>query len=222
MLPEIGEEGQRKLMKSSVLIVGLGGLGCPVGLYLAGAGVGGIGLADIDTVSESNLHRQLLYGYDDIGMPKVEAACKRLREVAPHALFEIYGDGLTPENAESLISKYDLTVDCCDNFATRYLLDEVCRRLGKPWVFGSIKGFCGVASTFLPGCGVHYEDIYPDKEELASQPAASAGVVGPTPGVIGSIEAVEALRILAGNKPALAGKLLTMDLLTMNFQLLDL
>lgn len=220
MLAEIGIEGQRRLMESSVLIVGLGGLGCPVALYLAGAGVGRIGLADADTVAETNLHRQLLYDFGSVGRPKTDAAAERLQAVSPLTRFDRHPYGLTENNVRELISDYDLVLDCSDNYATRYLIDDVCVESGKMWVFGTISGFRGMASVF--GDGHRYTDLFPEREELESMPAASGGVIGPTPGVIGSVQAAEAIKILAGAESALAGRLLTMDLLTMQFELLDL
>lgn len=221
-LPEIGPCGQRRIMQASVLVVGLGGLGCPVALYLAGAGIGRMGLADPDSVSLSNLHRQLLYGRADVGTPKAGAACRRLREAAPATRFETYPEGLTPENAREVIAGYDIVVDCCDNHATRYLLDDLCASLGKPWVYGAISGFSGIASCFMPGAAVRYSDLYPDRAELSASGAASGGVIGPTPGVVGCIQAAEALKLAAGIPPALDGRILTVNLLTMDFQLLDL
>lgn len=222
MLPQIGEDGQRRIMDASVLVVGLGGLGCPVTLYLAGAGVGCMGLADIDTVSESNLHRQLLYTEADLGKPKVEAAACRLKEVSPTTRFALHSAGLNNENALEIISAYDLVIDCCDNHATRYLIDDVCAGLGKPWIYGAISGFDGLVSCFMPDSTARYSDLYPERDELSASGAASGGVIGPTPGVIGSIEAAEALKILTGMEPALVGKLLTMNLLTMEFQTIEL
>lgn len=222
MLPQIGEEGQRRLTAASVLIVGLGGLGCPVALYLAGAGVGRIGLADADVVGESNLHRQLLYSYADIGRPKVRAAMDRLRGIAPDTEFILHPYGICEENARDIISGYDLVVDCCDNYATRFLLDDCCRELGKPWVFGSISGFDGMVSTFMPGSGAGYALLCPDRDELTARPAAAEGVIGPTPGVLGSIQAAEALKVLCGIAPALDGKLLAVNILDMEFNLLNL
>ncbi|MCX4331790.1 MAG: HesA/MoeB/ThiF family protein [Muribaculaceae bacterium] len=220
MLAEIGETGQRRLMESSVLIVGLGGLGCPVALYLAGAGVGRIGLADADSVSETNLHRQLLYADGDVGRSKCEAARERLAAVAPHCRFELHPQGLIPENVRELIACYDLVVDCCDNYATRFMIDDVCAELGKTWVFGAISGYGGMVSVFN---GLHrYDSLFPDRESLGGEPASSGAVMGPTPGVVGSVEAAEAIKILAGSKPALAGRLFTADLLTMNFQTIEL
>lgn len=222
MLPEIGTEGQKKICNASVLIVGLGGLGCPVSLYLAGAGVGCIGLADADCVSVSNLHRQLLYSYSQVGTPKVEAAYKRLSDIAPSTRFNLHANGITPENAEELIAQYDLIVDCCDNYATRFLLDKICNKLHKPWIFGSISAFQGMASLFSVDQTLRYADLFSDTETLCDSPAASGGVIGPTPGVVGSIQAAEAIKFLAGGQTALAGRLLTIDLLTMNFNLLNL
>lgn len=221
MLPEIGEDGQRRIMQAAVLIVGLGGLGCPVSLYLSGAGIGRIGLADPDTVSESNLHRQLLYETADVGRQKVECAAHRLSGIAPAAVIATYREGLMPGNADEVIGCYDIVVDCCDNHATRYLIADVCRRLGKPWVHGAISGFTGMVSVFMPDSVVGYEELFPDRDELSGR-VASAGVIGPTAGVIGCIEAAETLKLAAGMPTALAGRLLTADLRTMDFQTLDL
>ena len=146
MLPEIGEEGQRRLAASAVLIVGLGGLGSAVAPSLTGAGVGRLGLADPDTVSESNLPRQTLYTESQIGRPKPEAARERLAALSSATRFDLYPEGLTAANARELVAAYDLVVDCCDNFATRYLLDETCAAVGRPWVYGSIGAFHGQVS----------------------------------------------------------------------------
>ena len=136
MLPEIGERGQRRLAEASVLVVGLGGLGSPVALYLAAAGVGRLGLADADVVSLSNLQRQVLYTARQVGEPKTRAARERLAALSPHTRFDLYDEGLTAENAQRIVAEYDLVVDCCDNYPTRYLLDDVCAACGKPWVYG--------------------------------------------------------------------------------------
>lgn len=221
-LPEIGLEGQQRIMQASVLVVGLGGLGCPVALYLAGAGIGRMGLADPDCVSLSNLHRQLLYGRQDVGTSKAAAACRRLRQASHTTRFETYPEGLTPENAREIIAGYDIVVDCCDNHATRYLLDDICASMNKPWVYGAISGFSGIASCFMPAARVRYSGIYPDRAELSAAGAASGGVIGPTPGIVGCIQAAEALKLAAGITPALDGRILTVNLLTMDFQLFDL
>lgn len=222
ILPQIGEEGQRRLSESSALIVGLGGLGCPAGLYLAGAGVGRLGLCDSDTVSRSNLQRQTLYSESQVGEPKTAAALSRLRGLNSEVSYELYPRGLTPENAAEIIGRYDIVVDCCDNFATRYLISDACRELRKPWVHGTIGEFRGQVATFLPGCEAGYGELYPDREEMARRPAASGGVLGAVPGVVGALEAAEAVKVLLGMEGTLAGRLLTIDLSTMTFNTLTL
>lgn len=221
MLPEIGIEGQRRLRQASVLIVGLGGLGCPAAMYLAGAGTGRIGLCDADTVSLSNLQRQTLYSTADTGIAKTEAAYRRLSALDPGIRFDLHPQGLTPANAEAVIQDYDIVVDCCDNHATRYLIDDTCKRLGKPWVYGSIGAFEGMVSTFTPG-GVRYRDIFPDSDELAARPPSSDGVIGAVPGIIGAIEAAEAVKLICGFGDTLEGRLLTADIKTMTFNTIDL
>lgn len=214
MLPEVGEEGQRLIGVASVLIVGLGGLGCPVGLYLAGAGVGRLGLCDADTVSLSNLQRQTLYDRTMTGMPKTEAALQRLQAISPETEFELHREGLTPDLAAEIISRYDIVVDCCDNFATRYLIDDACRALGKPWVHGALGEFTGQVCVFTPG-GTGYADLYPDRDALGALPAARGGVLGAVAGVVGSLQAAEVLKLIIG-MPSLEG-MLTIDLHTMEF-----
>ena len=221
MLPEIGEEGQRRLLESSVLIVGLGGLGCPAGLYLTGAGVGRIGLCDSDRVSESNLQRQTLYGVDDIGTIKTEAAFRRLSALSPDTAFDLWSDGLTPANARDIITRYDIVADCCDNYATRYLIEEVCGELGKPWVYGSIGAFDGQVGTFLPG-KPGYSDIYPERDTLSSMPPSAGGVVGALPGIAGAIEAAEVIKLICGFGSSLTGKLLTFNIKDMTFNNIEL
>lgn len=221
VLPEIGEEGQRRLLASSVLIVGLGGLGCPAALYLAGAGIGRIGLCDPDSVSLDNLHRQTLYSEEMVGMAKTEAARSRLTGLSSSTVFDIWKDGLTASNARDIIPRYDIVVDCCDNHATRYLIDDVCSMLGKTWIYGSIGAFDGLVGTFRPGAP-RYSDVFPDRKELSAMPPASGGVIGMTPGAIGAIEASEALKTLAGFGSTLSGKLLSINLKTLNFNIIDL
>lgn len=220
MLPEIGEEGQRRLRSSSVLIVGLGGLGAPASTYLAGAGIGRIGLADNDVVSMSNLQRQTLYIESQIGMPKTAAARSRLSGMNSEVRFDLYPSGLTPDNARELIGGYDLVVDCCDNFPTRYLIDDMCAELGKPWVHGSIGEFHGQVSVFNYRKQRRYAELYPEREELCSLPRAVSGVLGAVPGVVGALEASEALKILAGFGIVAEGVLFTIDLLTLQTTLL--
>lgn len=221
MLPEIGLDGQQKLAQARVLMVGLGGLGCPVGLYLTGAGVGRIGLCDADTVSLNNLQRQTLYDESAVGKPKTAAARLRLSALSSVTEFELHPDGLTAANAEAIISHYDMVVDCCDNFATRYLIDDVCAALGKPWVYGSIGAFRGCVSTFLPG-GARFADLFPDREEMEAMPPASGGVVGAVPGIVGATEAAEAIKLICGFGELLSGRMLLFDIKTMDFKTVEL
>lgn len=221
MLAEIGEEGQRRLLASSVLIVGLGGLGAAVATYLTGAGVGRIGLCDPDRVSLSNLQRQVLYTEQQIGMPKVEEAARRLGSQSSSTRFDLHPDGLTEENGETLAAGYDLLVDCTDNFATRYLIDDICHRLGKPWVYGSIGEFRGQVAVMNHLNGRRYTDLYPDRDALCALPRKIAGVIGAVPGVIGAMEASEALKLLAGFGDLLDGKLFSIDLLTLSTSIIE-
>lgn len=211
-LPEWGEEGQRRLAQARVLVVGVGGLGSPVSLYLAAAGVGVLGLVDADTVSLSNLQRQVLYREAEVGLPKAETAAQRLRalngavEVVPHAC------RLTADNAEEIIAQYDIVVDGCDNFATRYLMDAVCARQRKPYVYGAIQGFEGQVAVFdAARHPVTYRDLYP--QPVAEAPGSA--VVGTVPAVVGGVEASEALKLAVGFGEPLCGKLWTIDLRTL-------
>lgn len=221
MLPEIGPEGQRRLAASSVLLVGVGGLGSPAALYLTGAGVGRLGLADPDTVSESNLQRQVLYTESQIGRPKPAAARERLAALSSSTRFDLHPEGLTAENARELVAAYDLVVECCDNFATRYLLDEACAEVGRPWVYGSIGAFHGQVSLFNGRTGRRYTELYPDREALCTLPRSTAGVLGTVPGVIGAIEASEAIKWIAGFGEPLEGKLFTIDLKTLQTETIE-
>ncbi len=221
MLPEIGEAGQRKLADAKVLIVGLGGLGCPVSLYLTGAGVGRIGLCDPDTVSLTNLQRQTLYGEDMVGEAKVSAAHRRLASLSADTEFELLYDGLTADNAAAVICRYDLIVDCCDNHATRYLIDDVCRELRKPWIYASIGEYTGCVSTFLPG-EAGYADLYADRKKLEALPPSAAGVIGAVAGIIGSIEAAETIKLICGFGERLSNRLLVADIKSMTFRTIEL
>ena len=221
MLPQIGEEGQRRLSEASVLVVGVGGLGSAVSLYLTAAGVGRIGLVDDDRVSLTNLQRQVLYTEAEVGIPKTACAERRLRALSSHTRFDRYDCRLTAENADSIVAQYDLVVDGCDNFATRYLIDDTCSRLGKPWVHGSIGEFHGQVSVFNHILRRHYSELYPDRDALCALPRVTAGVVGAVPGVIGAIQANEALKILACFGTPCEGKLFTIDLLTLQTSLIN-
>lgn len=220
-LPEIGESGQRKLSEASVLIVGLGGLGSPVATYLVGAGIGRIGLCDSDVVSLSNLQRQVLYTEDEVGLPKTACARSRLSAISGHTVFEEYPDGLTAENAVDIIGAYDIVVDCCDNFRTRYLIDDTCAAIGRPWVYGSIGAFHGQLAVMNGIKGLRYRALYPDRAELESRPAASGGVLGVVPGVIGAMEAGEVIKLIAGFGEPLDGKLFTINLKTLQTDIIE-
>lgn len=223
MLPEIGSEGQKKLRQAKVLIVGAGGLGTPIALYLTGAGVGTLGLMDEDTVSLNNLHRQILYTEDETGMPKAERAAERLRALNADVEIRTYPCRLTVENAEEIIAGYDIVVDACDNFATRYLINDICMSLHKPYVYGAIQDFCGQVSVFCTGTHPKtYRDLYPDEEATLRMPPPPKGVVGMTPAVVGSVEAHETLKLICGYGEPLCGKLWTIDLRDMQSHILDL
>lgn len=221
LLPEIGAEGQQRLLRSAVLLVGLGGLGSAVAPALAAAGVGRLGLADPDTVSESNLQRQTLYTERQIGLPKCEAARERLAALSSHTHFDLHAEGITPENARRIIAGYDLVIDCCDNFPTRYLLDDVCAACGKPWIHGAIGAFGGMVTVFNHRRAKRYAELYPDREAFCAWEQAAQGVVGSVPAVVGALEASEALKILARFGEVLDGRLFTIDLKTMHTELMD-
>ena len=206
ILPEIGEEGQLKLKKAKVLIVGVGGLGSPIALYLAGAGVGCIGLVDDDRVSISNLQRQVLYSENELDKPKAVCAAERLSALNSGISILPYSTRLTEENAGNIIRKYDIIVDGCDNFATRYLINDICIEQRKPYVYGAICGFEGQVSVFNYGeMKKSYRDLYPNEEEMKRMPPPPKGVIGVTPAVVGSIEATEVLKIICGFGDILAG-----------------
>ncbi|AVM51848.1 adenylyltransferase/sulfurtransferase [Bacteroides zoogleoformans] len=222
-LPELGESGQQKLSNAKVLIVGVGGLGSPIALYLAGAGVGVLGLVDDDVVSISNLQRQVLYSESEVGQPKVVCAARRLQALNSSVEVRPFSFRLDKENAAALIDDYDLVVDGCDNFATRYLLNDTCIALGKPYVYGAIQGFEGQVSVF--GCGEcckTYRDLYPDEEEALLMSTFDKSVVGVTPAIVGSVEANEALKLICGYGEPLIGRLWTIDLRTMQSYILSL
>jgi adenylyltransferase/sulfurtransferase len=222
LLPEIGEEGQQKLKQAKVLIVGVGGLGCPIVLYLATAGVGCLGLIDDDVVSLSNLHRQVLYDEADIEQPKAQCAVRHLQKKNSDIELTAYPIRLTKENAETLIRDYDIVVDGCDNHATRYLISDVCHRLQKPYVYAAIGAFQGQVGIL---CYDHdaptYRTLFPDEEAMLSVEAGK-GVIGTTPAVVGSIAANEVLKLTVGFGEALIGKILFIDLLTLDIQKINL
>lgn len=216
ILPEIGEEGQKKLLDAKVLIVGVGGLGSPIALYLAGAGVGCIGLVDDDVVSISNLQRQVLYSEKELGKSKAICAAERLSALNSEIKIQPYSTRLTEDNARDIIREYDMVVDGCDNFATRYLINDICIEQGKPYIYGAICGFEGQVSVFNFGKRKKsYRELYPDEEEMKRMPPPPKGVMGITPAVVGSIEATEVLKVIGGFGDVLAGELWTIDLRTL-------
>ncbi len=215
-LPEFGPEGQERLKAGSVLVVGAGGLGCPALQYLTAAGVGRIGICDFDVVEESNLQRQVLFGYSQIGRPKVEAAVERLTDLNPHVSLEPHPERFSPENAECLLSDYDVVLDGSDNFPTRYLVNDACVMFGKPLCFGSIFKFEGQVSVFNYQDGPTYRCLFPKSPNPKDVPnCAEIGVIGVLPGIIGSLQALEAIKILSGIGEVLSGKLLLFDALTL-------
>jgi adenylyltransferase/sulfurtransferase len=223
-IPGFGEAGQRRLKSSSVLLIGTGGLGSPAALYLAAAGVGRIGLMDDDQVDLSNLQRQILHGQSSVGRPKLESATERLRETNPHVVIEPHHGRLTPSNAREIISRYDLVVDGCDNFPTRFLTNDTCHFLGKPCVYGSIHRFEGQMTVFATHLGGPcYRCLLPMVPPPGSAPScAEAGVLGVLPGVIGSLQAMEAIKLLAGIGTPPIGRLLCYDALRTSFRSLTL
>ena len=222
-LPEVGEPGQLKLLAARVLVVGAGGLGSPAALYLAAAGVGTIGVVDHDVVDESNLQRQVLHNVDRVGMPKVESARETLTALNPDVKVETHQERLAASNAERILSGYDLVVDGGDNFPTRYLINDASIRLRIPVVHGSIFRFEGQVSVFAPYEGPCYRCLHrrPPPPELAPS-CAEAGVMGVVPGVVGSIQAMEAIKVLLGIGETLAGKLLVYDALEQDFTVVSL
>jgi molybdopterin/thiamine biosynthesis adenylyltransferase len=219
ILPNIGGGGQLKLMESKVLVIGAGGLGSPAAMYLAAAGVGTLGLVDFDRVDLSNLQRQLLHDTDDVGRPKVESGAERLRSLNPNVDLVPHDVALTSENAFEILEPYDVIVDGSDNFPVRYLVNDATQMLGKPLVYGSIYQFEGQASVFLPGPDTPcYRCLFPNPPPPGTVPScAEAGVFGVLPGIIGSIQAVEAIKLVVGVGEPLVGKLLLFDALGMEF-----
>lgn len=222
ILKEIGIAGQQKLLNSSVLIVGVGGLGSPIALYLVAAGVGRIGLVDDDCVSLSNLQRQVLYCEDEVGKSKVECAKRRLHALNSATIIDTYNTRLDASNAESIVKGYDIVIDGCDNYETRYLINDTCVALNKPYIYGAIGEFSGQVSVFNYMGGKTYRDLYPDAELLCSLPRSTIGVVGSIPGLIGTIQATEAIKIITNSGTILSNKLYIIDMLTMNNQIINI
>ncbi len=223
ILDEVGMEGQRTLKGSSVLCVGTGGLGSPLLLYLAAAGVGRLGIVDFDVVDESNLQRQVVHGTSTLGVKKVVSARDRLLDINPHVQVDLFDVPLSSENALEIIEPYDVVVDGTDNFPTRYLVNDACVILGKPNVYGSIFKFEGQATVFNYKGGPNYRDLYPEPPPPGLVPScAEGGVLGILPGVIGCIQATETIKILLGRGTTLAGRLVVYNALDMTFRELKL
>ncbi|BAU10698.1 hypothetical protein LEP3755_11890 [Leptolyngbya sp. NIES-3755] len=223
ILPEVGLDGQKKLKAASVLCVGTGGLGSPLLLYLAAAGIGRIGIVDFDVVDSSNLHRQIIHGTSWVGKPKIESAKQRILEINPTCQVDLYETRLSSENALQIAEPYDLVIDGTDNFPTRYLVNDVCVLLNKPNVYGSIFRFEGQATVFNYEGGPNYRDLYPEPPPPGLVPScAEGGVLGVLCGIIGTIQATEAVKIILGQGNTLSGRLLLYNALEMKFRELKL
>ncbi len=223
ILPEVGLEGQKRLKAASVLCVGTGGLGSPLLLYLAAAGIGRIGIVDFDVVDHSNLQRQVIHGTSWVGKPKIESAKNRIHEINPYCQVDLYETALSSANALDIIRPYDIVVDGTDNFPTRYLVNDACVLLDKPNVYGSIFRFEGQATVFNYEGGPNYRDLYPEPPPPGMVPScAEGGVLGILPGIIGVIQATETVKIVLGKGTTLSGRLVLYNALEMKFRELKL
>ncbi len=219
VIPEVGKAGQLKLKAASILVLGAGGLGSPISMYLAAAGVGRLGIVDFDELSYSNLQRQVLYSTNDVGHQKTELAKQRLMEINPNIEITLYNERLTRDNAFDILRDYDIIADGTDNFATRYLVNDACVMLGKPFVYGSILRFDGQVSFFDPKTGPCYRCLYPEPPMAGDSPnCADGGVLGVLPGIVGSLQANEVLKYILGKGELLNGRLLLIDALNMKFR----
>jgi adenylyltransferase/sulfurtransferase len=218
ILPDVELDGQKRIREARVLLVGAGGLGSPTALYLAAAGVGTLGIVDFDTVDLSNLQRQVLHGTSDVGRPKIDSARDRIVDLNPHVVVETHRTPLTSANALEILAKYDIVVDGTDNFPTRYLVNDACVMLGKPNVYGSIFRFEGQASVFSSAEGPCYRCLFPHPPPPGLVPScAEGGVLGVLPGLVGTIQATETLKLILGIGDTLSGRLLLIDTLGMRF-----
>lgn len=222
MLKEIGDAGQEKLLESKVLVIGAGGLGSPAIMYLAAGGVGTIGIADGDEVDLSNMQRQIIHRNEAIGSSKVESAAMRVREINPDVKINLYPERIQEENIGRIIESYDFILDCVDNFAAKFLINDACVSAGKPFCHAGIQGFYGEVLTYVPGEGPCYRCIFeevPEDEDTGHYPTGS--VIGSVPGIVGSIQALEAQKYLTGAGELLTGRILTFDGLAMKFRTVD-
>jgi adenylyltransferase/sulfurtransferase len=223
IIPDVGMTGQKRLKNAKVLCVGAGGLGSPALLYLAAAGVGTLGVIDFDVVDESNLQRQIIHGQSDVGRPKALSARDSIKEVNPYVTVVVHEESLTNDNAMELFAQYDLIVDGTDNFATRYLVNDACVLLGKPYVWGSIYRFDGQASVFWAEYGPCYRCLYPEPPPPGMVPScAEGGVLGVLCASIGSIQVNEAIKLITGIGESLAGRLMIYDALEMSYRSLNI
>ena len=223
IMPEVGMEGQLKLKQAKVLMIGTGGLGAPLGLYLAAAGVGKIGIVDFDTVDVTNLQRQVIHGTKDIGRPKLDSAAERMADINPYVEIVKYETALSSENALDILKDYDVVVDGTDNFPTRYLVNDACVLLDKPNVYGSIFRFEGQATVFHHGDGPCYRCLYPEPPPPGLVPScAEGGVLGILPALVGSMQATETVKLIIGKGETLSGRLVLYDALNMRFRELKL
>jgi sulfur-carrier protein adenylyltransferase/sulfurtransferase len=219
ILPDVGVDGQKRLKAARVLLVGAGGLGSPLALYLSAAGVGTLGIVDFDVVDVSNLQRQILHGTSQVGRPKLDSAAERIHDINPHVTVERFETRLTSENALEIIREFDLVVDGTDNFATRYLVNDACVLLGKPNVYGSIFRFEGQASVLATAEGPCYRCLFREPPPPGLVPScAEGGVLGVLPGLVGTIQATEAIKLICGIGEPLIGRLLLIDALTAQFR----
>lgn len=217
LLKNIGEKGQEKLKAAKVLIVGAGGLGSPLALYMCAAGIGTLGVIDDDQVAESNLQRQVLYTSEDVNLNKVEAAARRLKALNPYVNVQTYCDRLQSGNAQEVIQEYDLILDGCDNYTTRYLINDICVKLDKVFIYGTVAEYNGQVSVFNYSGGPTYRCLYPEagRVEESQEPL---GVFGALPGIVASIQAAEAIKYICGVGTLLSGYVLLIDLLTNQFE----
>jgi adenylyltransferase/sulfurtransferase len=223
IMPEVGMEGQLKLKSAKVLLVGAGGLGAPLGMYLAAAGIGRIGIVDFDVVDHTNLQRQIIHGTRDVGRKKLDSAADTMSDINPFVQIDKHEIALTSENALEIIKEYDMVVDGTDNFPTRYLVNDACVLLKKPNVYGSIFRFEGQATVFAYGGGPCYRCLYPEPPPPGLVPScAEGGVLGILPGLIGIVQATEAVKLILGTGEPLVGRLLLYDALAMRFRELKL
>ncbi len=223
ILPEVGLDGQKRLKAASVLCIGTGGLGSPLLLYLTAAGIGRIGIVDFDIVDSSNLQRQIIHGTSWVGKPKIQSAKDRILEINPYCQVDLYETRLSSENALEILKPYDVIIDGTDNFPTRYLTNDACVLLNKPNVYGSIFRFEGQATVFNYQGGPNYRDLYPEPPPPGMVPScAEVGVLGVLPGIIGTIQATEAIKIILGAENTLSGRLLLYNAWDMNFRELKL